>query len=68
MVGWRGREEDFVGRWTTFIEWSLNNAPGAESFTSQGKHAVEEWNSYDNVSLCSSLALLPNSSGGPTET
>ena len=27
-----GSEEEFVSRWTTFIEWSLNNAPGAESF------------------------------------
>jgi Antibiotic biosynthesis monooxygenase len=27
-----GSEEEFVERWTTFIEWSLNNAPGAESF------------------------------------
>ena len=24
-----GSEEDFVERWTTFIEWSLDNAPGA---------------------------------------
>jgi quinol monooxygenase YgiN len=27
-----GSEEELVNRWTTFIEWSLNNAPGAESF------------------------------------
>jgi heme-degrading monooxygenase HmoA len=27
-----GSEEDFIERWNTFIEWSLNNAPGAESF------------------------------------
>jgi heme-degrading monooxygenase HmoA len=27
-----GSEEDFVERWTTLIEWSLNNASGAESF------------------------------------
>ena len=27
-----GSEDDFVERWTTFIEWSLHNAPGAESF------------------------------------
>src|SRR5829696_801234 len=27
-----GSEDDFVERWTTFIEWSLNNAQGAESF------------------------------------
>jgi quinol monooxygenase YgiN len=27
-----GSEEEFVSRWTTFIEWSLNNAPGSESF------------------------------------
>jgi quinol monooxygenase YgiN len=27
-----GSEEDFVSRWTTFIEWTLNNAPGAMSF------------------------------------
>jgi quinol monooxygenase YgiN len=26
-----GNEEDFVERWTTFIEWSLDNAPGAVS-------------------------------------
>lgn len=27
-----GSEDEFIQRWTTFIEWSLNNAPGAESF------------------------------------
>jgi heme-degrading monooxygenase HmoA len=27
-----GSEEEFVERWTTFIEWSLENAEGAESF------------------------------------
>ena len=27
-----GSEEDFIERWNTFIEWSVNNAPGAESF------------------------------------
>jgi heme-degrading monooxygenase HmoA len=27
-----GSEEEFVSRWTTFIEWSLDNAAGAESF------------------------------------
>jgi quinol monooxygenase YgiN len=27
-----GSEEEFVSQWTTFIEWSLNNAPGARSF------------------------------------
>ena len=27
-----GSEDDFVERWTTFIEWSLDNAEGAESF------------------------------------
>jgi heme-degrading monooxygenase HmoA len=27
-----GSEEEFIERWTTFIEWSLNNAPGAQSF------------------------------------
>jgi quinol monooxygenase YgiN len=27
-----GSEEEFVQRWTTFIEWSLENAPGAGSF------------------------------------
>ena len=26
-----GSEEEFIERWTTFAEWSLNNAPGAES-------------------------------------
>jgi quinol monooxygenase YgiN len=26
-----GSEEDFVERWITFIEWSLNYAPGAVS-------------------------------------
>jgi heme-degrading monooxygenase HmoA len=25
-------EEEFIQRWTTFIEWSLDNAEGAESF------------------------------------
>ncbi|HEX5915631.1 MAG TPA: antibiotic biosynthesis monooxygenase family protein [Rubrobacter sp.] len=27
-----GSEEEFIETWTTFIEWSLDNAPGAESF------------------------------------
>lgn len=27
-----GNEEDFIERWTAFTEWSLKNAPGAESF------------------------------------
>ena len=26
-----GSEEEFVGRWTAFVEWSLQNAPGVES-------------------------------------
>ena len=26
-----GNEEDFIARWTTFAEWSLENAPGCES-------------------------------------
>jgi heme-degrading monooxygenase HmoA len=27
-----GSEEEFVSRWNTYIEWALNNAPGARSF------------------------------------
>ncbi|HEX2740461.1 MAG TPA: antibiotic biosynthesis monooxygenase family protein [Rubrobacter sp.] len=27
-----GSEEEFIQRWTTFIEWSMDNAAGAESF------------------------------------
>jgi heme-degrading monooxygenase HmoA len=27
-----GSEEEFIERWNTFIEWSLDNAPGAVSF------------------------------------
>lgn len=27
-----GSENDFIARWTAFTQWSLNNAPGAESF------------------------------------
>src|SRR5215213_10654138 len=27
-----GSEGEFIEKWTTFIEWSLDNAPGAESF------------------------------------
>jgi heme-degrading monooxygenase HmoA len=27
-----GSEDDFVEMWTTFLEWTLNNAQGAESF------------------------------------
>jgi heme-degrading monooxygenase HmoA len=27
-----GSEEAFIERWTNFTEWSLKNAPGAESF------------------------------------
>jgi heme-degrading monooxygenase HmoA len=28
-----GSEEEFIERWTTFTQWSLDNAPGTESFT-----------------------------------
>ena len=27
-----GSEEEFIEMWTTFVEWSLDNAAGAESF------------------------------------
>ena len=27
-----GSEEEFVNRWTAFIEWTSDNAAGAESF------------------------------------
>ena len=27
-----GSEEEFIQTWTTFTEWSLDNAPGAKSF------------------------------------
>ena len=27
-----GSEDEFIQRWTTFTQWSLNDAPGAESF------------------------------------
>ena len=27
-----GSEEDFIERWNSFIEWTLNSAPGAVSF------------------------------------
>ena len=27
-----GSEDDFIERWTTFTQWSLDNNPGAESF------------------------------------
>jgi heme-degrading monooxygenase HmoA len=27
-----GNEDEFISRWTEFTEWSLANAPGAESF------------------------------------
>ena len=27
-----GKEEEFISRWTEFTEWSLTNAPGAETF------------------------------------
>jgi len=27
-----GSEEEFIQRWTSFIEWTLNEAPGAVSF------------------------------------
>ena len=26
-----GSEEDFISRWTAFVEWSLENAPGLET-------------------------------------
>jgi heme-degrading monooxygenase HmoA len=32
MVVRPGSEEEFIETWTTFIEWTLDNAPGAESF------------------------------------
>ena len=54
-----GSEEEFVERWTTFLEWSLDNAPGAvyavlvrsteepRKFLSLGawenQEAMEEW-------------------------
>jgi heme-degrading monooxygenase HmoA len=28
-----GSEDEFIERWTTFTQWSLDNAPGIESFT-----------------------------------
>ena len=28
----RGSEDEFIEAWTSFIEWSLDNAPGAVSF------------------------------------
>src|SRR5829696_9794423 len=28
-----GSEDEFIERWTTFTQWSLDNAPGTESFT-----------------------------------
>jgi heme-degrading monooxygenase HmoA len=27
-----GSEDDFIERWTAFTKWSLDKAPGAESF------------------------------------
>ena len=27
-----GSEDEFIERWTTFTQWSLDNAPGTESF------------------------------------
>ena len=27
-----GSEDEFIERWTTFTKWSLDNAPGTESF------------------------------------
>jgi len=27
-----GSEDEFIERWNTFLEWTLNNAPGAVSF------------------------------------
>jgi len=27
-----GSEEEFIERWNTFLEWTLDNAPGAVSF------------------------------------
>jgi heme-degrading monooxygenase HmoA len=27
-----GSEDEFIERWTTFTQWPLDNAPGAESF------------------------------------
>ena len=27
-----GSEQEFIERWTSFIEWTLNEAPGAVSF------------------------------------
>jgi len=27
-----GREDEFIERWTTFTQWSLDNIPGAHSY------------------------------------
>jgi heme-degrading monooxygenase HmoA len=37
---WSGREDEFVAAWTEFTAWSLEHAPGAESFVLI-RHAAE---------------------------
>ena len=60
-----GSEEEFIQRWTNFLEWSLNNAPGAVSavlvrsaeeprrFLSLGawenQEALERWRQMDQM-------------------
>jgi heme-degrading monooxygenase HmoA len=51
-----GREDEFIERWTEFIEWSLENAPGAQDFVllRQGEHprlflSVGGWSDPDSM-------------------
>jgi heme-degrading monooxygenase HmoA len=60
-----GSEEEFIQRWTNFLEWSLNNAPGAVTavlvrsaeeprrFLSLGawenQEALERWRQMDQM-------------------
>jgi heme-degrading monooxygenase HmoA len=34
-----GSEDEFIERWTTFTQWSLDNIPGAQSYVLLRDHA-----------------------------
>jgi heme-degrading monooxygenase HmoA len=51
-----GEEDEFVARWTAFTQWSLDSAPGAESFllmrdAADPRHFVSygTWRDADSV-------------------
>jgi heme-degrading monooxygenase HmoA len=79
-----GSEEEFVERWTTFIEWSLDNAEGAESFVLvrsteeprkflslgawENQEAQEAWREMPGCRSCLASAGSCARSSRPTHT